>query len=155
MLPRFLVQIVSRFSLSGTSVAVGDFKSPGEDFHAKHHEDCKSCCSLVSTVAAVECSVGSCADLMAVDETSLTSLLIVTSSPIECEDYLRFVVRNNMTLTATVPEVVLSNIALKIKGGLTVEIEPDIVFKDVFEVVSFCDIELYIYIYIYASVVSF
>ena len=108
---------------------------------------------LASTVAAVEYSVGSCADLMAVDETALTSL-IVTSSPIECEDYLRFVVRNDMTLSATVPEVVLSNIALEIKSGLTVEIEPDIVFKDVFEVVSFCYVYLvllyyFMYIYIY------
>ena len=91
--------------------------------------------SLASTAAAVEYSVGSCADLIAVDETDLTSL-VITSSPIECDDYVRFVVRNDMTLSATVPEVVLSNIALKIKDSLVVEIEPDIVFRDVSEVVS-------------------
>ena len=98
---------------------------------------------LDSTVAAIEYSVGSCADLMAVDETALTSL-IITPSPIECKDYLRFVARNDVTLSAMVPEVVLSNIALKIKDGLTVEIEPDIVFKDVFEVVSFFYICVYL-----------
>ena len=91
--------------------------------------------ALSSKVSAVEYSVSSCADLVAVDETALTSL-VVTSSPIECDDYLRFVVRNDMTLSATVPEVVLSNIALKVKDGLDVIIEPDIVFRDVFEVVS-------------------
>lgn len=90
---------------------------------------------LTSTARALEYSVGSCADLMAVDETALTSL-VITTSPIECDDYLRFVVRNDMTLSTTVPEVILSNIALKIKDGLTVIIEPDVVFRDVFEVVS-------------------
>ena len=91
--------------------------------------------ALASTAAAVEFSVSSCADLIALDEDTLTSL-VVTSSPIECDDYLRFVVRNDMTLSAPVPEVVLSNIALKIKDGLEVVIEPDIVFRDVYQVVS-------------------
>ena len=71
---------------------------------------------------------------MAVDETALTSL-VITASPIECDDYLRFVVRNDMTLSATVSEVILSNIALKIKDGLIVEIQPDIVFRDISDVV--------------------
>ena len=93
--------------------------------------------ALASIATSVEYSVWSCADLMAVDETALTSL-VITSSFIECEDYLRFVVRNNMTLTTTVvPDVVvLSNIALKIKPGLVVVIEPDIEFRNVFEVVG-------------------
>ena len=92
--------------------------------------------ALATTAAAVEYSVSSCADLMAaVDENALTSL-VITSSPIECDDYLRFVVRNDMTLSATVPEVVLSNITLKNKNGLEVVFEPDIVFRDVHEVVS-------------------
>lgn len=90
---------------------------------------------LISTAAAVEYSVGSCTDLMAVDEMEATSL-VITSTPIECDDYLRFVVRNDMTLTATVSEVVLSNIALKVKDDLEVVIEPDIVFRDVSGVVS-------------------
>lgn len=88
---------------------------------------------LASTGAAVEHTVGSCADLADVDDTTITSLTI-TTSPFECDEYLRFRVRNSMTLEATVPEVVFSNLSLKVLGNLTVD--ADVTFSDVLEQVS-------------------
>lgn len=82
----------------------------------------------VSFARAINYDVASCADLTAVDDTTVTSLTI-TSSPIVCEGYTRFRVRNTMTLSSTVADVEFDNVAMKVLGELTVE--PDVTFKGV------------------------
>lgn len=48
--------------------------------------------------------------------------------------YTSFLVRNTMTIRATVPEVILSNFSLQVLKELTVE--PDVVFQSVDQEVS-------------------
>ena len=86
---------------------------------------------LASTANAVEYTVAACADLADVDDTAITSL-VITASPFECDEYTRFRVRNGMTLTATVPEVVFSKFSLKVVAG-NLTVEPDVVFTGVVE----------------------
>lgn len=81
-----------------------------------------------SFAQGINYNVASCADLAAVDDTTVTSLTI-TSSPIACEEYTRFRVRNTMTLSSTLAEVEFDNVAMKVLGELTVE--PDVIFKGV------------------------
>lgn len=91
--------------------------------------------NLSAIANAIDFTVASCDDLASVDDNTVTSLTI-TTNPFKCEEYTRFRVRNSMVLQATSPEVVFSNFALKVTGNLTVE--PDVVFVDVFEQVSWC-----------------
>ena len=86
---------------------------------------------LASTASAVEYTVASCAELDEADDTAITSL-VITASPFECDEYTRFRIRNGMTLTATVPEVVFSDFSLKVVAG-NLTVEPDVVFTGVFE----------------------
>lgn len=83
---------------------------------------------ILSTANGVTYEVASCADLAAVDDTTVTEIAL-TSDTIECTDYTRFRVRNMMTLSATAADVTFSNVAFKVLGELTVQ--PNVVMKDV------------------------
>ena len=92
--------------------------------------------ALVAATAAavngVEYDVASCAELQDIDRSTVTSITI-TSSPIVCDSYTRFRVRNDLVIKSDSP-VVFSNFALRVQGNLIVE--PDVTFKDVTEQVS-------------------
>lgn len=83
---------------------------------------------LVASAYGVDYEVASCAELAGVDDSTVTSLT-VTSTPIECDSYTRFPVRNDMTIKSDLAGVVFSNFALEVLGSLTVE--PDVIFYSV------------------------
>ena len=87
---------------------------------------------IVASVSAIDYEVASCAELADIDDTTVTSLTI-TSSTFECDSYTRFRVRNDMVLKSDAA-VNFSNFALKVLGTLTVE--PDVTFRGVTEQVS-------------------
>ena len=80
---------------------------------------------IVASVSAIDYEVASCAELADIDDTTVTSLTI-TSSTFECDSYTRFRVRNDMVLKSDAA-VNFSNFALKVLGTLTVE--SDVTFR--------------------------
>lgn len=88
--------------------------------------------TVVISAGAVHYDVASCVELESIDDTTVTSLTIL-STPFECDSYLRFRVRNNMTMKSD-SAVVFTNFALKVLGTLIVE--PDVTFQNITEQVS-------------------
>lgn len=84
-------------------------------------------------IHAVVYNVSTCDEFLAIDDRVATGLAI-TSKAVDCSTYTSFIVRNAMTVTATVPEVTLSNFSLQVLGELT--IEPDVIFQIVDQEVS-------------------
>lgn len=91
-----------------------------------------------SSVNAVHNTVASCAELASIN--SATTSITITSSPLACTNYTRILVSNDMVLSATVPNVLFSNVAFEVSGELT--LEPSVEFTGITDEVVLLELEV-------------
>ena len=79
--------------------------------------------ALAATAAPVwSIDVATCQEFAAVDRETETEVT-VTNAVFSCEEYTRLSIRSDMVLKSSVGPVTFSNLALKVIGSLTVEMD--------------------------------